>query len=283
MQAQDAWQNVDSAEAGVAARLDWLVPLSGEHLGPAAARLPVAPRSFRDCALFEQHWIQASRGYARRFLPVEYQLTRVYETLSRRTFPAFRLHALSRVQPLYYFGNHLTFVASGAPMRSPVYSRALDYELELGFVLAKPLVDATPEEALEAIGGFVVVNDWSARDVQRQEMRSGLGPQKCKHFASSMSDTLVTADEILPQVERLTGAVELNGTIVARTSTADMRPSLGDVLAHLSKSEPLFAGELIATGTLPNGSGMENGHWPMPGDTLRLVIDQIGEIVHEIQ
>jgi 2-keto-4-pentenoate hydratase/2-oxohepta-3-ene-1,7-dioic acid hydratase in catechol pathway len=262
--------------------LAWLEGLAPEVDQGAPAALPFAPRSFRDCALFERHWAQSSRGYARRFLPLGYRASRVYETLTGSTFPAFRLHALSRTQPLYYFGNHLTFVPSGTPIQAPAYTRALDYELELGFVLARPLLDATPDEAIAAVGGFVVVNDWSARDVQRPEMQSGLGPQKSKHFFSSMSETLLTADEVLGRVTRLPAVVEMNGRIVARTSTEEMRPGLGEVLAHLSKGERLLPGELIATGTLPDGSGMENGHWPKPGDVLRLVVEPVGEIVHRI-
>ena len=71
----------------------------------------------------------------------------------------------------------------------------MDFELEIGFVLKAPLYDASPREALDAIGAFVVVNDFSARDVQRSEMATGLGPQKSKHFASSMSVLAVTADD----------------------------------------------------------------------------------------
>jgi 2-keto-4-pentenoate hydratase/2-oxohepta-3-ene-1,7-dioic acid hydratase in catechol pathway len=58
-------------------------------------------------------------------------------------------------------GNHLAFVPSGTPVKGPTYSKALDYELELGFVLSRPLFNASPEEAIAAIGAFVVLNDFS--------------------------------------------------------------------------------------------------------------------------
>ena len=106
---------------------------------------------------------------------------------SHKPFPPFKPKPLFYRQPIYYMSNHLTFVPSGAPVAFPQYSEALDYELEIGFVLQSPLFNATPQEALEAIGAFVVVNDLSARDVQRAEMVTGLGPQKAKHFTSSMS------------------------------------------------------------------------------------------------
>jgi 2-keto-4-pentenoate hydratase/2-oxohepta-3-ene-1,7-dioic acid hydratase in catechol pathway len=209
-------------------------------------------------------------------------VTEFYERLTGATFPAFRPPELLSRQPLYYFGNHLTIVPSGMPVKMPSYSRALDYELELGWVLAKPLLNATPEEALAAVGGFVVVNDFSARDVQRAEMRSGFGPQKSKHFLSSMSPTLVAADEVLPKVDALKALVEINGKRVATLSSAGMRHSIGDVLVHLSRDEQLFPGELIASGTLPGGSGLEAGRLLQNGDELRLVIEDVGEITHKI-
>jgi 2-keto-4-pentenoate hydratase/2-oxohepta-3-ene-1,7-dioic acid hydratase in catechol pathway len=268
------------------AGLDWLIRLptwQGQGaLQSGQPGLPFQPLSFRDCMLFEQHWVQSSRGYARRFLPGSYQVTRLFERLTHQPFPAFRPHRLWHRQPIYYFGNHLTMVPGGTPVTPPDYTRALDYELELGWVLSKPLFNATPAEAEAAIGAFVVVNDFSARDVQREEMQSGLGPQKSKHFLSSMSTTLVTADEILPRLNELQAHVEINGEVVSRTSTKGMRYSPGEVLAHLSRGEQLHAGELIASGTLPGGCGMETGHWLKKGDTLRLVIDPIGDIVHTI-
>lgn len=264
------------------AALSWLRALPPAPAGTGAEVLPFQPRSFRDCMLFERHWVQSSRGYARRFMPAAFRVSQVYEALLRRTFPAFRPAPLFHRQPVYYFGNHLTIVPSGVPVQPPAYTRALDYELELAWVLAKPLFNATPEEALEAIGGFVVLNDFSARDVQRPEMQTGLGPQKSKHFLSSISQTLATADEILPRVQQLEARVEINGRCVASTSTRGMRWSPGEVLAHLSRSERLYPGELIASGTLPDGSGMETGNWLRSGDELRLVIEPVGEIVHAI-
>lgn len=264
------------------AGLGWLTTLPSLRPTTAPVDLPFQPLSFRDCMLFEQHWVQSSRGYARRFLPRSHQVTRIFERLTHQPFPAFRPHRLWHRQPIYYFGNHMTMVAGGGPVTAPDYTEALDYELELGWVLSKPLFNATPQEAEAAIGAFVVVNDFSARDVQREEMSSGLGPQKSKHFLSSMSPTMVTADEILPMVDRLQAHVEINGQVVSRTSTQGMRYSPGEVLAHLSRSEHLYPGELVASGTLPSGCGMETGHWLKSGDTLRLVIEPIGEIVHTI-
>lgn len=244
--------------------------------------LPFQPRSFRDCMLFEQHWIQASRGFVRRFMPAAFRLTQLYERFVQSPFPAFRPPALSERQPIYYFSNHLTIVPGDTPVKYPSHTKAFDYELELGIVLAKPLFNASPDQALDAIGGFVVLNDFSARDIQRPEMQSGFGPQKCKHFMSSISQILTTADEVLPHIDTLTATVHVNGELITTTSTAGMRYSLGDLLAFLSHAEPLFPGELIGTGTLPGGCGMETGRLLERGDVLRLAIEGIGELSHTI-
>jgi hypothetical protein len=108
--------------------------------------LPFQPRSYRDFMLFERHYIQAARGYLRRFRPSIGRLASAYELVMRRTFPPLKPAALWYRQPIYYMGNHLRFVPDGAEIPWPNYTDALDYELELGFFLSKPLLDATPKK-----------------------------------------------------------------------------------------------------------------------------------------
>jgi 2-keto-4-pentenoate hydratase/2-oxohepta-3-ene-1,7-dioic acid hydratase in catechol pathway len=256
-----------------------------EQLGLAdgATVLPVCPASFRDFMLFEKHAVDAARGMARRFLPAGYRIGRTYETLTRRTFPPFAPHSLWYQQPIYYMSNALTIVPSGIPITAPSYSRALDFELELGVVLGSALRDATVEQATAAIAAVVVINDFSARDVQLAEMRSGFGPQKSKHFTTSMSATAVAGSATADRLDRLTATVAINGTTVSRTSTREMAHSMAEAIAHVSRSEQLYPGELLSTGTLPGGSGMELDRWLAPGDALRLEIDGVGVIEHHIQ
>jgi 2-keto-4-pentenoate hydratase/2-oxohepta-3-ene-1,7-dioic acid hydratase in catechol pathway len=260
----------------------WERALAERHLREAPAPLPFQPLSLRGFMLYEQHAIDAARGLVRRFHPRQYRATRVVEAITRRPFPLFRPKPLFYRQPVYYMANHTTFVPSGTPVRAPSYSTALDFELELGLVLAEPLLDAAPDRALAAIGAFVLVNDLSARDVQRAEMASGLGPQKSKHFLTSMAVEAVTADEILPRADDLAGTVRINGQVVSRVSSAGKRWGLGELLAHASRGEQLLPGELLTTGTLPGGSGMETGHWLREGDLLELTVDGVGRITHSI-
>jgi 2-keto-4-pentenoate hydratase/2-oxohepta-3-ene-1,7-dioic acid hydratase in catechol pathway len=244
--------------------------------------LPFQPASYRDFMLFEKHAVDAARGYARRFIPAGYAVSALYERITGKTFPLFRPKKIWYEKPIYYMGNHLSFVTSEQKIAFPSYSRALDYELELGAVIVKPIRNATPEEALSAIGGFVVFNDFSARDVQLTEMKSGFGPVKAKHFANAVSNVLVSADEILPHLSNLAAEVRINGQCIMKTSTSGMYHSLGEAIAYASLEEQLYPGEFIATGTLPGGSGMENGHWLKRGDTIELRIERIGTLTNPI-
>lgn len=266
----------------VRARLVSLAQDVAASTDEARVVLPFAPRSFRDFMLYETHAVDAARGFVRRFMPGAARVASAFEAVTGRTFPPLKPHALWYRQPIYYFGNHLTFSADGDDVAMPSYTQALDYELELGFVLGRPLRDAKPEEAERAIRGFVVLNDFSARDVQLAEMRSGFGPQKAKHFASAMSGVVVSADEILPRWRELRGSVRLNGALIADCGTAGARYALGEALAHASRGEQLHAGELFGTGTLPGGSGIERGRLLNRGDTISLAIDGVGTLTNRI-
>ncbi|MUL63034.1 fumarylacetoacetase [Mycobacterium sp. CBMA 234] len=276
------WEDTDVAPLPSAFTPEFEVSLAKAHVAAGGGCLPFQPLSFRDFMASRHHVIDASRGLLTRFHPREAAVTRAVESLTHKPFPKFAPHALFDRQPIYYMSNHLTFVPSGTAVRAPAYTKALDYELELGFVLRTGLRDATPEQATDAIGAFVVLNDFSARDVQRAEMATGLGPQKSKHFASSMSQVAATADEILPQLDSLSGSVSINGRVVSRVDTSDQRWTVGEMLAHASKSETLLPGELFATGTLAGGSGMETGNWLRDGDVLTLELHGIGTIEHAI-
>jgi len=281
---RDGWREEDAATA-----LGYPSPFAAQWEAERAAEqgtavaLPFQPLSFRDFMLYEQHNIDAARGYVRRFRPRVARLAGAVEAVRRAPFPAFRPHELWYRQPIYYMSNAATMVPSGTPVQAPPYSSALDYELELAFVLRAPLHNASAAEAEEAIGAFVVLCDFSARDVQIPEMDSGFGPQKAKHFVTSLSATAVQAGDVLPRWTELTAEVRINGEVVAKPDARNPRWSLGRMLAHASAGEQLRAGELFATGTLAGGSGMEIGRWLQPGDALRLEIEDVGVIEHEVR
>lgn len=268
------------ARAMLQAELDQLDAIGDET---ESVILPFSPSSFRDFMLYEQHVIDASRGYVKRFMPGLYPVTQLVERLTGKSFRRFRPHPLWYKQPIYYLSNHLNMGTSGDDIAWPSYSDALDYELEIGAVISKPLFNATPVEATAAIGGFVVLNDFSARDIQKDEMDSGFGPQKAKHFVSTISNVVVTADEILPHINNLKASVAINGAEVAHCSSKGMYHALGEAIAFASREEHLHPGELFGTGTLPGGGGMENGHWLSRGDKISLWIERIGELKNTIK
>lgn len=243
---------------------------------------PFAPKSYRDFMLFEAHYINAAKNYVKSHKPLAYTFARMYERLSGKVPTKLKPAPLWYKQPIFYMGGHLNFYAHGQKIIWPDYSQIMDYELEIGCVLTKPLINASPREAREAIGGFVVFNDFSARDIQMPEMQSGFGPQKSKHFANAISSEFVTADEILPRLDALKGTVCINGKTVAHVSSKGMQFSLDEAIAHVSKSEHLYPGEFFATGTLPNGCGLENGHFLAPGDRISLKIEGIGALENTI-
>ncbi|NNK44912.1 MAG: fumarylacetoacetate hydrolase family protein [Myxococcales bacterium] len=244
----------------------------------ADALLPFAPVSFRDFMLYEEHAIAAARGMVKRFMPGAWRFVSAYESVFG-TLPArMRPKPIWYEKPIYYMGSHINFFADGDTLPWPAYTSALDYELELGAVICRHLHDASPEQALRAIGGFVVVNDVSARDVQYPEMTSGFGPVKAKNFANAMSTELVTADEILPRITELNVEVRINGTSCGLGTTAGMHHSIGEMAAYASLGERVIPGELLATGTIPGCSGMETGQWLAPGDEIELKIDGIGTL-----
>ena len=247
--------------------------------------LPFEPRSLRAFSLWESHMVASARVLARRFFPAPVgRVTSAYERVARRTFPRFKPPALFYEKPLFYMGNHTSFHADGEEVGYPHTTQFLDFELELGFVLKQAVRNATPEEGRAAIGGFVVVNDWSARDVQVDELRRGVfGPVvKSKSFANSMGSVLVSADEILPRWERLRGRVAVNGETWCEGTTAGAQHDPGAMVAYASEGESLDRGDLLSSGTLPGCCGVELDRWLKPGDLVAMEIEGVGTLANRV-
>ncbi len=249
-----------------------------------SSRLPFQPLSFRDFSLWEAHFIQAKWGLIRRFLPGKAKILRLYQNITGKPHSKTLPPPMFYQVPVYYMGNHLQFYPDGATIPWPGYSRLLDYELEIGVIISKPLYNATAEEALNAIGGFTIINDFSARDQQVKEFLEGpFGPViKTKNFATGMANEVVTADEILPRFEQLTGVVKVNGNLWGKGSTAKPNHSLGQMVAYASLEEKLYPGELLGTGTIPGCSGVEVDRWIRPGDEVLLEVEGLGRLFNRI-
>ncbi|OZE93579.1 hypothetical protein CH302_20505 [Rhodococcus sp. 15-2388-1-1a] len=249
-----------------------------------APTLPVVPASLRCFLGWQAHWDLAAHNLVRRNLPKAVPFIRGFEAVTRSTFPALRPGPGFEDHPVYYTGNHLTVVADEAPVEWPSYSRALDFELEFGAVVTRPVRDASEREATAAIGGYVVFDDISARDTQWEEQRrTPFGPVvKTKTFASSMGADIVTADEVTPHLDSLTATVTVDGELWSTTGTAGMRYSVGESLAYACRGENVYPGELLTSGTLPRGCGLELDRWIAPGDRVELSIERIGSVANTI-
>jgi len=229
--------------------------------------------------------IGGARGMVRRFgSPALKTAMTGFERLTGRTFPPLRPKANYDRYPQFYVGSHRSIVADGATIRWPGFTDVLDFELEIGVVLASEVRDCTPEEGLAAIGGFVVVNDWSARDTQWSDTMKGAfgGVVKAKTFAGAMSAVVVTPDEILPHWNDLRGRVSVNGQIWCEGKTRGAKYGLGEAIAYAAMGETLYPGDLLSTGTLPGCCGLELGRFIKPGDTVHLEIDQIGSLTNSV-
>ncbi|WP_210490990.1 fumarylacetoacetate hydrolase family protein [Patulibacter sp. SYSU D01012] len=255
-----------------------------ETADPATATLPFRPRSIRAFMLWESHLIASSRMLVKHFFPAPmWRAVDAYEKATRRTFPKLKPTQGFYDHPTFYVANHTMVLADGQDMWSPSHTRALDFELELACVLARPLADATPEEALDAVGGWFVLNDWSARDVQADDARHNVfGPViKAKTFANSIGCDVVTADAF-GDWEQATGRVRVDGELWCEGGTAGPAHGLGAMLAYASRGERLDAGDVISTGTMPGCCGIELERWIRPGQTVQLEIDGIGTLTNRL-
>ena len=251
---------------------------------PGTAGLPFQPRSMRAFMLWEDHVIASSRMLVKRFFPPPVRkIVEGFEKVTGKTFPKLKPNARFYEKPTFYVANHAALLADDDPMWWPSHTEWLDFELELAYVLAKPLADATPEEAREAVGGWFVLNDWSARDVQAADARESIfGPVvKSKTFANSIGSDVVTVDEV-PDWTRMSGRVHVDGELWCEGSTAGPAHDVGEQLAFASAGERLEPGDVISTGTIPGCCGLEIDRWIQPGQTVELEIDGIGTLTNRI-
>jgi fumarylacetoacetate (FAA) hydrolase len=200
------------------------------------------PPSVRDFYAFEQHvaTARASRGFD---VPPEW-----YE------------------QPVFYFSNPAAIFGPEDEIPYPAGTEELDYELEVAAIVG----------AAQQIAGFTVLNDWSARDLQRVEMRVGLGPAKGKDFATSLGPVVVTADEFPGDEAEMTARV--NGEERSRGNLRDLYFSWERIRDHAARNTTLRAGDVLGSGTVGTGCILEHGdgRWVQSGDVVELEVAGIG-------
>lgn len=213
------------------------------------------PPSLRDFYAFEGH---VAAGWRRREQPIPKQWYRA---------------------PAFYFSNPASIHGPGEPVRRPTVTERLDFELEIAAVVGGD----------GRIAAFTLMNDWSARDVQREEMTVLLGPAKGKDFATSLGPWLVTSDELPFRhgVLDVNAWVAVNGSVVGRGRTADMHFTWDDLMAYAARDTRLVPGDVLGSGTLNQGCLLELGplpgdRWIEPGDVVTIAADGLGELTSTI-
>jgi 2-keto-4-pentenoate hydratase/2-oxohepta-3-ene-1,7-dioic acid hydratase in catechol pathway len=239
-------------------------------------RAPIQPPpQMRDCSCFELH-LRQSFAAARKI-----RASRTPDPAA--TLAAMNTRADDRVietfnrQPIYYKCNRFAVIGADDDVVWPSFSKALDFELEFGCYIGRKTKDVSKANARQHIVGYTIFNDISARDAQALEMPGMLGPAKSKDFdtANVMGPCLVTADEIEDPYD-LTMIARVNGEEWGRGSTSTMRWSFEDVIEHISRSETLYPGEFLGSGTVGNGCGLEQMRNLKANDVVELEVEGLG-------
>ncbi len=264
-------------------RQDELMPLARalEASAPAAAQVPVEavtllaplprPVAMRDGYAFRQHVMTARRNRGLEMIP---------------EFDIF---------PVVYFTNHQAVTGPGVLEVQEQHLVRLDYELEVAIVTGRDLRNPSLEEADAAIFGYTIMNDWSARMLQMEEMKLSLGPCKGKDFATSLGPWLVTKDELdlvkTPQGEVLNGRMTatVNGKLLSEGDANTMNWTFAQILQRTAYGIRVSAGEVIGSGTVGtgcllelNGSKVVENLWLREGDEVVLEVAGLGRLAHRI-
>lgn len=248
---------------------DWLAPVP-------------RPASCRDGYAFRQHVEAARRNRGVEMIP-EYD------------------H-----QPVFYFTNHQAVVGPGPVVCMPDHFRQLDFELEVAVVVGRSGRNIRAENADDYIAGYTVMNDWSARTLQMEEMLLSLGPAKGKDFATALGPYLVTPDELEPwtcapkaghtgRSFALEMVARLNGTEISRGNMGAMDWTFAEILERCAYGAWIRPGDVVGSGTVGTGCFLElNGtgrrldpdgyrpRWLVPGDVVELEVEGLGTLANTV-
>jgi 2-keto-4-pentenoate hydratase/2-oxohepta-3-ene-1,7-dioic acid hydratase in catechol pathway len=238
------------------------------------------PPQMRDCSCFELHLRQcyaAAREMRAKAKGVQVVADTGPSDAEQRILDLFAK------QPIYYKANRFSVIGSGETVIWPSYSRMMDFELEFGVYIKKAARDVPVDRARDYIFGYTIYNDFSARDAQAVEMIGQLGPAKGKDFdtGNAMGPCIVTADE-MPNPYDLTMIARVNGEEWGRGNSSTMHWKFEDLIAFISRSETLYPGEFLGSGTIGNGCGLEAQRFLKPGDEVELDVEGLGILRNRI-
>jgi 2-keto-4-pentenoate hydratase/2-oxohepta-3-ene-1,7-dioic acid hydratase in catechol pathway len=220
------------------------------------------PTTVRDCLTFVRHIEQSVQRVNMKISPVSLEL------------------------PAYYKASSATLIGHESEVQWPGYTEFMDYEFELGFVIGRTAHNLTPEEAGDCFFGLTIYNDFSARDIQGREGQLGLGPGKAKDFATALGPWIVTMDEFGGidglKIDQLKPLVRVNGEVRAEGDTTRMLWTPSQLIAYISQGDYLLPGDIVGSGTVGNGCGLEFGRRLSPGDLIELDLPEVGVLRNRI-
>ena len=226
------------------------------------------PQSFRDFYAFEQH-VRAARKLRGLEMHPDW----------------FRI-------PIFYFSNPAAIYGHGSEISYPRKTNELDFELEFAVIIAGAGSDIPSKDADRHIAGYTICNDWSARDLQREEMAMSLGPAKGKDFATSFGPYMVTPDELEDDWDEngklnLRMTCHVNGTLISDGNTNDLYHPFKDMIERASMNTKLLSGDYLGSGTVGTGCILElrpenTGGWIKKGDVVTLEVKRLGVLENKI-
>ena len=225
------------------------------------------PQSFRDFYAFEQH-VKAARKLR-----------------------GLEMHPDWFKIPIFYFSNPVAIFGHNENIPYPNKTEELDFELEFAVIIANGGSNIKDDNASEYIAGYTICNDWSARDIQREEMSMNLGPAKGKDFATSFGPYMVTPDELEDSWKdkklQLRMTCHVNDRLVSDGNTNDLYHSFEKMIERASMNTSLVPGDYIGSGTVGTGCILElrpenTDGWLETGDTVRLEVEKLGVLENKI-
>lgn len=255
------------------------------HIAPDSVELcaPLPnPRRLRDVGCFLQHFRNTRIVRYRRLAEREENPDAAFEKF--RAEGHLDLPPAWEAAPVSLNSNALSIIGNASDIIWPHEARRMDYELEWAIVTQGTGADIVPEQASAHIFGYTIFNDVSARDIQAQDMRSQLGlGGRSKDFDTGnvLGPCIVTADEFADPYN-LTMIARVNGEEWSRGNTGQMDHSFEDVLAHVSRNQTVYPGEIFGSGTVPTGCGLEHNRYLEDGDVIELDVEGIGVLRNRI-
>jgi 2-keto-4-pentenoate hydratase/2-oxohepta-3-ene-1,7-dioic acid hydratase in catechol pathway len=215
------------------------------------------PASLRDFYAFENH---VKKGFEKRGEPMPQEW---YEI------------------PVYYKSGHHNIIGHEQDVHWPSFTERFDYELELAAIIGRQGRNIKKDDARQYIAGFTIMNDFSARDIQHKEMKVRLGPAKGKDWCTSLGPWLVTPDEIADPYN-LKMAARVNGELWSTGSSQSMHWKFEQMIEFLSQDDEIRPGDVLGSGTVGGGCGLELDRWIKSGDVMELAVEGIGVLRNRV-